>query len=146
VNVVYLKVPAEFLGAYAIAALTSAGEIVLTPAVTFSVSPLLLYAANNGWIAYLRPNGAGFQGPLEVWRRSPTGQEAQVNFFAVSSFIEALGPSGEVVFFSEAEGTRRRYLAVPGGVPEDIGSGLGRPLFIGGQLHVIEGNTLFRVE
>jgi hypothetical protein len=60
--------------------------------------------------------------------------------------VDLLSPSGEVVFTSPGTKVYRRYRAAPGGPPTDIGSGLGRPLYIGGQLHVLLGGTLFRVD
>lgn len=98
---------------------------------------------NDGWIAFVRPDAGN---ALQVWRRAPNGVESQVSAFGTSSSIESMGPAGEIVFTNNAVGAARRYRAAVGGSPEDIGSGLGQPVYIDGQLHVMMGATLLRVE
>jgi hypothetical protein len=101
------------------------------------------YQVNDGWIAFVRLDDAN---SLQVWRRSPAGVETQVSAFGSSSRIGSMGPAGEIIFTSEATGTLRRYRALVGGSPADIGSTLGRPIFIDGQLHVMMGATLLQVD
>jgi len=122
------------------------GEITLASHVTRGIGGLEPgedYQVNDGWIAFVRPDAAG---SLQVWRRSPAGVETQVSAFGSSSRIESMGPSGEIVFTSDATGTSRRYRAPVGGPPTDIGSALGRSIYIDGQLHVMMGSTLLRVD
>jgi hypothetical protein len=101
------------------------------------------YQVNDGWIAFVRLDAANKR---QVWRRSPAGVETQVSAFGSSSRIESMGPAGEIVFTSEATGTPRRYRALVGGSPTDIGSTLGRSIYIDGQLHVMMGATLMQVD
>jgi len=101
------------------------------------------FQVNGGWIAFTRPDLANTR---QVWVRSPVGVETQASAFGGESRIDVLSPTGEVVFRSAATGAVRRYRASAGGGAVDIGSGLGRALHIGGQLHVMIGATLFRVD
>jgi carboxypeptidase family protein len=118
-------------------------EITLASNITRDLEPGEGYQVNDGWIAFLRPDAASSR---QVWRRSAAGVETQVSAFGSSSRIESMGPAGEIVFTSEATGTPRRYRALVGGSPTDIGSTLGRPVFIDGQLHVMMGATLLQVD
>jgi hypothetical protein len=119
------------------------GEITLASNFNRDFEPGEGYQVNDGWIAFVRLDAANSR---QVWRRSPAGVETQVSAFGSSSRIESMGPAGEIVFTSEATGTPRRYCALVGGSPTDIGSTLGRPIYIDEQLHVMMGSTLLRVD
>jgi hypothetical protein len=98
---------------------------------------------NGGWIAFTKPATGG---TVQVWVRDPAGTHTQISFFSGVSVIEELAADGRVVFSNPAgQPVRRRYLWTPGGTPTDISSGLGRPKFIDGQLHVMLGDALLRV-
>jgi hypothetical protein len=58
------------------------GEITLASNITRDLEPGEGYQANDGWIAFLRPDGASSR---QVWRRSPAGAETQVSAFGTSS-------------------------------------------------------------
>lgn len=60
-----------------------------------SIEPDWDYQVNNGWVAFTKPAGSV---PMQVWLRSPTGEERQVSFFGVCSRIRSLGPNGDVIF------------------------------------------------
>ena len=120
----------------------SAGDITLASNLS-SPEPGLDYQVIDGWSAFIRPDAGNAR---QIWRRSPGGVESQVSAFGTSSTIEAMGLGGEIVFKNDAVGSERRYRASAGGSPEDIGSGLGRSIYIDGELHVMMGATLLRVE
>ena len=119
-----------------------AGDITLASNLS-SPEPGRDYQVNAGWIAFVRPDAGSAR---QIWRRSTEGVESQVSAFGTSSTIETMGPGGEIVFTTDAVGSERRSRATPGGSPEDIGSGLGQSIYIDGQLHVMMGATLLRVE
>ena len=97
----------------------------------------------DGWITFGRLDVSSTQ---QIWRRSPDGEEAQVSAFGEPSTIEVMGPDGEVVFTSDATGTVRRYRARVGESPEDVSTGLGKPVYSDGQLHLMMGATLLDVD
>ena len=97
------------------------------------------YAVDNGWTAYTK---AGSGGQLQVWTRSPAGDEQQVTFFGSPSSIAALGPNGEVV--SKLAGSGFRYSAPPSAGAADLGAGSATAfVFVGGSLLKLVGNTVF---
>ena len=130
---------------FSVVALTEAGTEILVPSQEWSgLAPELSYRLNGGWIAFTAPAGAG---AAQIWVRDPAGALTQISSFSGVSVLEELAADGRVVFSNPASQTvRRRYLWTPGGSPTDIGSGMGQPLFIDGQLHVLMGNALLRVE
>ena len=119
------------------------GEITLGSDLLKDLQPGDDYEANDGWIAFVRPDAASSR---QIWRRSPAGVETQVSALGRSSTIEAMGPAGEIVFTSDASGTERRYRARAGEDPTEVSSGLGQAIFVDGVLHVMMGSTLFRVD
>jgi Carboxypeptidase regulatory-like domain len=136
--------PAPFVGSIRLS--DPGGEITLASNVNQSPFGLEAgddYEVNDGWIAFARLDMSSTQ---QIWRRSPAGEESQVSAFGEPSTIEAMGPDGEIVFTSEATGTERRYRARVGESPDDISSELGEPVYIDGQLHVMMGATLLRVD
>jgi hypothetical protein len=101
------------------------------------------YRLNGGWIAYTKPSTGG---AVQVWVRDPAGSHTQISFFSGVSVLEELAADGRVVFSNPAVSpVRRRYLWTPGGSATEISSGLGRPLFVDGQLHLLIGNAVLRV-
>jgi hypothetical protein len=97
------------------------------------------YAVNNGWVAFTR---AGSGGVLQVWTRSPAGEERQLTFRGTASNVAALGPGGEVVSANPYE------LHVPPYTGTPIALGAGSPtafVFTGGVLLKLVGNTVFTV-
>jgi hypothetical protein len=98
------------------------------------------YQIAGGWLAYLQ---AGPTGVLQVWRADPGEQHDQLSGFGADSRIERLAADGTVLFVSGG----RRYLVVPDETdPVDVGSDLGKSLFVDGVPHVAIGGTLFRVQ
>jgi Big-like domain-containing protein len=140
VNVVYRKgTPCCESQTYAIERHDGSAETELAPARAREPQPRQDYQVNNGWVAYTKADASG----LQVWTRSPTGVERQVTHVLGGlgfHAIESLGPGGEVVFFDG-----RRYLARPDyTAPIQVGSMLGRAIWVGGELHLVIGNTLLR--
>jgi hypothetical protein len=125
--------------------LVSPGDdtILASDTAYFSLEPHDDYEVADGWIAFTRLD---ISNTKQIWRRSPAGEETQVSALGESSRIEAMGPDGEIVFTSEATGTERRYRARVGESPQDVSSGLGEPVYIDGQLHVMMGATLLRLD
>ena len=148
INVVYQRrsfPPADFPGSIMLVA--PGDDIVLGADIgdrsPFGIEPHDDYEVADGWIAFGRLDVSSTQ---QIWRRSPDGEEAQVSAFGEPSTIEAMGPDGEVVFTSDATGTVRRYQARVGESPEDVSTGLGKPVYIDGQLHLMMGATLLDVD
>lgn len=144
-NVVYIKSgPCCTNQTHRIAMYEEAGELILAGPRSSHPVPRRDYTVDGGWVAYTKPES----GVLEVWVRSPTGGQQQVATFASDasgdSEIDSLSPSGDVVIVS---GDRRyRWSPTTGAAPVDIGSRLGRSLWLGDELLVIIGNTVFRVQ
>jgi len=114
------------------------GETALTPGL--SQRPIVGrdYAVNAGWTAFTMP---GTTGVLQIWTRSPTGELRKVSAFGTDSRISVLGSDGSVVF----ENANRRYLATPGGTPQDVGSTLGTVRWHDGRFVVLIGSTAFAI-
>jgi hypothetical protein len=143
IHVVYQRRPLPPLdGTSSIRLADPNGEITLGSNIANGVTSGADYQVNDGWIAFVRPDAGSVR---QIWRRSTAGVETQVSVFGSSSRIEAMGPGGEIVFTSEATGVPRRYRAAVDGTPADIGSNLGRAIYIDGQLYVMMGATLLRV-
>jgi hypothetical protein len=139
-GVVYLKEdPCCGLQRYGLYLHDGTREVELAPLAARPVpSPSEDYQINNGWVAFTRP---GTGGQLQVWTRSPSGQEAQVTFYGDSSRISALAPNGELMFLHNG-----RYLSRPGEPPIEINSSLGNPFWEEGQWWMTLGRTLFQVQ
>ncbi len=139
INVVYRKhTPCCVNQTYAIVLYGASGETTLAPARWQEAQPGRDYLANGGWIAFTK---VGMGDQLQVWRRSPAGEETQVSFFGSSSYLAGLSPSGEVMFTNG----NRRYLGRQSAFPVDISSTLGRVLWQDRQWLVMIGRSLFRV-
>jgi hypothetical protein len=96
---------------------------------------------SNGWIAFTKPAPGGIG---QVFVRSPAGDERQVSLFSGGAHLEALSSDGAVIFTTSVE-LRGRYLVPPGGDAIEIGSWLGRGLFVGSDAYVVIAGTLLRV-
>lgn len=129
---------------FSVVALTESGRETLVSLQEWpGMIPEQSYRLNGGWIAFARPASGG---AAQVWARDPAGTLTQISFFSGVSVLEELASNGRVVFSNPAGSpVRRRYLWTPGGSAIEISSGMGRPLFIDGQLHLLIGNAVLRV-
>jgi Carboxypeptidase regulatory-like domain len=115
------------------------GDVVL--ASTTAVEQNLDARLNNGWIAFTRFDVGGV---AQIWVRAPGGTETQLTFFGSSSGIVELSGNGEVVL---ANADQKLYRVSPGSSPTEIaGVEVAKSIFIGGVLHVMVGDVLFRVD
>lgn len=113
-------------------------EIELAPlALRPEPSPGADYQINNGWVAFTR---LGTGGQLQVWTRSPAGQETQVTYFGDSSRISALAPDGQVMFLHKG-----RHLGQPGSLSIEINSHLGKAFWQEDAWWIAIGRSLFKV-
>ena len=114
---------------------------VLAPArENTSTVPGLEYAVNNGWVAFTK---AGTGGVLQVWTRSPAGEERQVTMLGTTSLVAALGPDGQVV---SSSGRYRLHLPPYTDTPIDLGTVTPTAFaFTAGGLLKLVGNTVFTV-
>jgi carboxypeptidase family protein/fibronectin type III domain protein len=128
-------------------ALTSTGidTLVVFPIpIRDDITPPPTCLPRGGWIAFTRPAGGG---SVQVWARSPGGVHTQVSSFSGISVLEDVADDGRIVFINpQSQYVPRRYLWMPGSSPIDIGSGFGEARFIDGQLYVMLGRALLRVD
>jgi PKD repeat protein len=94
------------------------------------------YKINNGRVAFTRSNN---QAQLQVWLRTPSGEEKQLTFFGAPSVTEALSPNGEVVFTNAG----KRYWITNNHDLREIPS-IGKLVWLGGW-YLVVGNSLFQV-
>ncbi len=134
VNVVYQKRVAQ---TYRIAMHNGSGETILTPASTVEPISGTGYAVAGGYVAYASEDIAK---TLQVWRRSPLGEQ-QLTIFGTSSAISAIAPDGVVLLTH----TGRRFRAAPGIALQDIGSSLGRVVVRDGRFLVLLGRAVLEV-
>ncbi len=103
------------------------------------------YQASNGWTAFVKPAS----GVNQVWSASPSGQQTQLSVFNTDSSIDAVGPTGEVMFLNQGDrdaGVESgRYLRLPPALPERINSTLGVAVSGCDGWYVRMGGTLFQV-
>lgn len=122
---------------------TAAGEDELLGEA--EVAPYFGHTLNNGFTGFNHKPSGGVQ---QVWRRDPGGTLSQLTFYNAASFIQSLGPGGEIVFTTSAFPGRLCFIEAGGGpvqVCDDIGSAEGTPFYIGEQLHMALGGSLFAV-
>ena len=81
-------------------------------------------------------------GDITLDPRSPAGEVSPAEDLGFSNSIELLGSDGEIVFLNSTD----RYRAPVGGPAVKIGTWLGDPIYIDGQLHVMIGSALLRVD
>jgi hypothetical protein len=112
-------------------------EIELAPGPRPEPNPGADYQLAGGWAAYTR---LGTGGQLQVWTRSPTGEETQTTYYGDSSRISALAPNGQLMFLHG-----RRYLSTTGQQTLNINSSLGNIFWQGNDWWVTIGRTLFKV-
>jgi hypothetical protein len=103
------------------------------------------YQANNGWVAYVQQSS----GVNQVWSESPMGTKTQLSVYNTNSTVDALGPTGEVMFLnggdSAAGVTSGRYLRIPPALPARINSQLGAAAARCDGWYVQMGGSLFSV-
>jgi hypothetical protein len=101
------------------------------------------YAVGGGWTAYCKDTGTTATID-QVWRRAPDGSTSQVSFFNAVSLVDAINPSGDVLYFNAGQ----RFLATSSGgpVPDVVSTALGSGLALGGAWYVVMGRSLFRVD
>jgi len=114
---------------------SSEEELATIP--TSACSAGSVYAANGGWIAFLKPDGAGF---LQAWIRAPDGTLRQLSQFGTSSRIEALADDGAVVFRNT-----KRYYATAAGAITGVSSILGKVLWRDGAFELLLGRSAFLI-
>jgi Bacterial Ig domain len=138
INVIYRKhAPCCNDQTYAIVLYGSAGEIPLASPRQQEPLPETDYQLNGGWVAFTRLGTSA----LQVWTRSPAGEEAQITFYSAPSSIQALSPVGGVIFNNAG----RSYLKEANAPALDVGSDLGHYFWQDGQWLVTIGRSLFRV-
>jgi hypothetical protein len=96
------------------------------------------YAIVPAWIAYARPFANGLS---QIWVRAADGGQVPVSPGGAEARIANLHTTGEVVYTIDNRGFR----APPGGPATAIGPE-GRYRYLNGQLHVLTGNLLIRVD
>lgn len=101
------------------------------------------YEANGGWAAFVRPDAGGMGSVFTV---APDGTRRAASFGG-DSRIAALGPDGSVVYLRLVNPLFRRFATRPPytAQPVDIGANLGEIRFIGTELYVFVGRSVFRV-
>jgi hypothetical protein len=83
----------------------------------------------------------GASGVIQVWTRSPSGEERQISVFGTDSYIEALGETGEVIYRNAG----RRYLATSSATAVELDFTLGHVFWQDGEWYVSIGRSLFKV-
>lgn len=78
---------------YSIVLYENSNEVILSPERSSEPYPDRDYALNNGWIVFDKTSTSG---QLQLWRRSPEGEDNQITFYGTSSFIDSVGPDGTV--------------------------------------------------
>jgi hypothetical protein len=104
------------------------------------------YDVAGGWTAFTNSVSGG---PFQVFSRSPAGDLRQVTFYAASSGVLAMGPTGAVAFSYN----NRRLLSLPNytGTPVDFGRNWGSSSYMrsvfwrDGHLYVLLGRSAYQV-
>ena len=99
------------------------------------------YLVAGGWVAYAQQNG----GVMQVWRRSPSGQNTQLTFYGTPSTLAAVAPNGEVAFYNNS----KLYISKGTWPPAEIASvhsnsGL-KVYWRDGRWQAILGRSLFQI-
>jgi hypothetical protein len=119
------------------------GDVMLAPVMPGYLS--FETKLHNGFAGFNRHAGNNI---LQVWRRDPGGTPTQLTFYAPGAAIRSIGPNGEIIF-STSTFSGRLCLAEAGSGPvqicDDVGSSAGTPFYIGEQLHMALGGSLFVV-
>jgi hypothetical protein len=100
-------------------------------------APPLDYQISSGWVAYRQPSSGVYQ----VWSRSPSGDAKPLSYFLNDSAIDAIGPTGEVMFTNGSS----RYLRLLPAAPAVINSSLGKAGAQCDGWYVRIGASLFKV-
>ncbi len=114
-------------------------EEALTPFSARETDSQVGFRAEGGWVAYTQPDAADV---MQVWRRAPDGTVTKISATGSDAWISSLGANGDLAYLTAAG---RRFVVKPGGTPVDVGRSWGRPVWIGGVLHIILGRSLFRI-
>ncbi len=139
VNTAYIKQEYRNPGGYGNQSLylhTNSQEVQL---ITFMENNTFDYRLNNGWTAYTK---SGNSGQSQVWTRSPDGVQTQISYFGTNSYIDDLGPNGEVIFKNGS----RLYLAQLDKTQIEISSTLGKRFYQDGKWYVVIGRSLFSID
>ncbi|NDD62653.1 MAG: hypothetical protein EBZ36_01530 [Acidobacteria bacterium] len=120
------------------------GESLLSAAAPFTINNRYhYYVIENGRVAFPRP---GASGGMQVWLRDiATGAEVQQHFVQAESYPDSLSAGGRVTYVitrSVLSPDPRRYITVAGR-PQEVGSTLGKPFWLGERLYIAIGGTLF---
>lgn len=97
------------------------------------------FAVSNGWVAFLKPDGAG----LQLWLRAPDGTLTQATSQYVSR-LGGLGEDGSVVYFA-ASAPGGWHRVTPGGSPVALESPFGTPVRVSGAWYFLIGRSVFQV-
>ncbi len=123
---------------YAISFHDGASETVIT---NFRAREIITgqdYQIREGWIAYTELGGLG---QTHVWTRDPGGSLLQRTVFGSDSYIDELGPDGEVMLIN----SKRRYFSDASGQNVEVSSSLGTSANLAGTWYVTIGRSLFTV-
>jgi hypothetical protein len=91
-------------------------------------------AVSGGWTAFSKPGN----GQDQVWTRSPHGLQTQRTFFGSTSYLYALGPSGDLMTYSG-----QLYFNSNASPPIDLGPwNFGAPFWIQGNWYASLGASL----
>jgi hypothetical protein len=103
------------------------------------------YQVNGSWTACVQ----NLNGVNQVSSVSPSGTSTQLSIYNTNSSIDALGPTGEVMFVNggdaDAGVAAGRYLRMPPALPERINSQLGTAVARCDGWYIKMGGTLFQV-
>lgn len=103
-------------------------------------TPRVDYRAFGGWVAYTNSVGPGPE--LEVWTRSPTGEQRRASPYTDANLaLAGLNASGEVV----VDHPGGRAISVTGKPALSIGGASGSMRYFDGVWHELKGRVLFRV-
>jgi uncharacterized protein (TIGR03382 family) len=95
-----------------------------------------VFLVNHGWVAFSNQAGTS----RAIWLRAPDAGVTQLTQWNTPSEVEALSPTGEVLYLHDG----RRYAVAGGANSMEISSANGQAYWDGGWF-VFEGNTVFAV-
>ena len=102
--------------------------------------PHLTYNVGGGFVAFTRRSMTS--GARQIWRRNLDGSEQNLTPFASDSVVDAVATNGNVTVIT---GGQTRYLATDGaGLPQHLGSELGRTVFLSDGVYIVIGRSVLR--